>query len=306
MLLNDRGSIQHSQKKLFARTGVAHLLAISGLHIGMIGLMLEFFLRLLRFSKRQRRIPCIVILGLYTWIIGAPPSAVRAFLMLTYLWSACFFSRKATSLSAISFAGILSLLTYPHQLWDWGFQFSYVAVLCIILIGNPLASCLSRRFRHPPDFSEKTPHSFWKYILRRLLAYLLQSGCISVPISLLTIPLSLEYFGSFSLSGIVINLVAIPLAFGIIVGGFGTIAIGLFLGNSSIQWILQHWLQPYTCFFENILHWCDLYLPYFWEDRNLAAGTGIATFFIIGMLSLVFHHLHLKNFLRMQTNPTKR
>ena len=297
MLLNDRGDVQRSRKQLFARTGVAHLLAISGLHIGMIGLALEFFLRLWRLSKRQRRIPCILILGLYTCTIGAPPSAIRAFLMLTYLWSACFFSRKATTLSAISFAGIFSLLANPYQLWDWGFQFSYIAVLCIILIGSPLASRMITIFRLSSSHEKPIRHhSLGIRCCRSAMAYSLQSFCISVPISILMIPLSIEYFGSFSLSGIVINLIAIPLAFGIIIGGFGTIIIGFLLGNPSSQWILKHWLQPYVHRFEGILYWCDIHLPYAWTGQNLSPGIGITVCIVVTMISLVWHRSYRKHF----------
>jgi ComEC/Rec2-related protein len=302
LLLNDRACVSRSQKQLFSRTGIAHLLAISGLHIGIIGLMLEYFFRLFRLSKKQRRIPCILILGLYTCVIGIPPSALRAFLMLAYAWSACFFSRRTTTLSAISFSGIMALLIAPHQLWDLGFQLSYIAVFCIILIGSLLASYTSYWLRLRSTFekgpSRATP---WKKFLRYVLFYGLQSSCISAPISLLTIPLSIEYFGSFSLSGIFINLIAIPLAFGLITVGFSTLMLGLFLGDACSQWILSHLLLPYAQNFERILHWCDLHLPYFWGQQTLAAGTGITAFLIMCALSLIFHHHRLKNFLKTQT-----
>jgi ComEC/Rec2-related protein len=303
LLLNDRACVQRSQKRTFTHTGVAHLLAISGLHIGIIGLVLEYFFRLFQLSKKQRRIPCILILGLYTCVIGAPPSAIRAFLMLTYAWSACFFSRRTTALSAISFSGIIALLIAPHQLWDLGFQFSYIAVFCIIFLGNPLASYASHLLYFQSTFATGPTSSIpWKKFLRWALSYNLQSLCISAPISLLTIPLSIEYFGSFSLSGIFVNLIAIPLAFGLITAGLITLIIGLLLGNACSQWLLAHLLLPYLQGFKQILHWCDIHLPYFWERQTLATGTGIATFLLMCTFSLIFHHHRLKNFLRIQTH----
>jgi hypothetical protein len=110
------------------------------------------------------------------------------------------------------------------------------------------------------------------------------------------IPLSIEYFGSFSLSGIVINLIAIPLAFGIIIGGFGTIIIGFLLGNPSSQWILKHWLQPYVHRFEGILYWCDIHLPYAWTGQNLSPGIGITVCIVVTMISLVWHRSYRKHF----------
>jgi competence protein ComEC len=301
MLLNDRGDVQRSQKQLFARTGVAHLLAISGLHIDMIGLALERLLRLLRLSKRQRRIPCIAILGLYTWIIGAPPSAIRAFLMLSYLWSACFFSRKASMLSAISFAGICSLLLHPYQLWDLGMQFSYVAVLCIALISQPLATSMARH-EHTQSSSSTAVHSLWHTrLLRFIFTYSIQSLCISAPISLLTLSLSIEYFGSFSLSGIIINLIAIPLALGIITGGFTTLIIGSFLSSNCASWILTHLLFPYIHSFEQILHWCDKHLSCFWTYSKRLPGIGMTVFLFTLFLCLIFHRCHRKHFCQTQT-----
>lgn len=292
MLLNCRGDLPRAQKQLFVRTGVAHLLAISGLHVDIIGWTLGIFLKFLRLSRRQRRLPCILLLGLYTWVIGAPPSAVRAFLMLSYLWSACFFSRKASMLSAISFAGILSLLAYPQQLWDWGMQFSYSAVLCITLLGGPLVNHLSRRLR------SKAPKSTsWSHCLRSFFSYGLNSFCISVPIALLTLPLSIEYFGSFSLGGILINLIAIPLALGLIVSGFCTLVIGYFFGNFG-HWILTQLLLPYIRVFEGILRFCDEHLACFWTCSHVIPGIGPTTLLGVMALSLIGHHHYRKHFCR--------
>jgi len=299
MLLNDRGDVQRPQKKLFARTGVAHLLAISGLHIGMIGLMLEGFLRLFGCSKRQRRIPCILLLGLYTWVIGAPPSAVRAFLMLGYCWSACFFSRRPSALSAVSFAGVLSLLPNPQQLWDLGLRFSYTAILCILLIGSPLASGVARRLRST-TLGQKSRRSLWSRCSRPLLSYVLQSFCISASISILTIPLSIEYFGSFSLSGIFINLIAVPLSFLLIAGGFGTLMAGFFLNGRMAPWLLEHFLGPCGHCFERFLHYSDTHLPGAWEDQNLRPGTGTVLLLLVTALSLGWHRFRRKRFCRQQ------
>ncbi|MDR0728402.1 MAG: ComEC/Rec2 family competence protein, partial [Puniceicoccales bacterium] len=292
MLLNCRGDLPRSQKQLFARTGVAHLLAISGLHVDIIGWALGIFLKFLRLSRRRRRLPCILLLGLYTWVIGAPPSAVRAFLMRTYLGSAGFFSRRASTLSAISFAGLLSLLAHPQQLWDWGMQFSYGAVLCIALLGSPLANHLARRLR------SQAPNSLsWRHWLRPLLSYGLNSFCISAPIALLTLPLSIEYFGSFSLGGILINLIAIPLALGLIIGGFCSLVIGCLFDGLS-RWILTQLLLPYLRGFEGILRFCDEHLACFWTCSTALPGLGLTTLLGIMALSLIGHHQYRKHFCR--------
>jgi ComEC/Rec2-related protein len=294
MLLNCRGDLPRSQKQLFTRTGVAHLLAISGLHVDIIGWALEVFLKCLRFSRRRRRLPCILLLGLYTWIIGAPPSAIRAFLMRTYLGSAGFFSRRASTLSAISFAGLLSLLAHPQQLWDWGMQFSYGAVLCIALLGSPLANHLSRRLRpQTPNFKPLS----WRHWLRPLLSYGLNSFCISAPIALLTLPLSIEYFGSFSLGGILINLIAIPLALGLIIGGFCTLIIACLFGGPG-HWILTQLLLPYIRGFEGILRFCDEHLACFWTCSTAIPGLGLTTLLGVMALSLVGHRHYRKHFCR--------
>lgn len=134
LLLGERGYLEDDTKRDFERTGVSHLLAISGLHMTLIFGMLALILKLLRLSPRVRAVILGVTAAVYLVLLGFPPSATRAIIMLgmTYLASLCF--AQADPLTSLGLAGACILLISPTTVADVGFWMSFSATLGLLSV----------------------------------------------------------------------------------------------------------------------------------------------------------------------------
>ncbi len=170
LLLGDRTALGLTVRRDFARAGISHLLAVSGLHMTLLFGMAEGLLRLLRCPKRIRAL----LLGLsalgYLVLLGFPPSASRAVIMLGAVYLSTFLSVRADPLTSLGVAGALILAVTPLAVADTGFWMSFLATLGLVVLIPPLHAWVDRRFAD----RIKTP---WQ---RRGVAWL-----IKLPLSLL-------------------------------------------------------------------------------------------------------------------------
>lgn len=167
--------------------GIAHIFAVSGLHIGMLYGAVTLLLR--RWCGRWTFFPAILLSAGYCAMCAFTVSSVRALLMCSFAGGARFFGRKNDLLSSLSLAAVITLLFSPAQFFSVSFRLSYGAVAGICLFSEPLSRGL-RRFRVP-----------------KTIAACLVSG---ISVQIFTFPLVLSSFGYFSLWGLALNLIVIP------------------------------------------------------------------------------------------------
>ena len=211
LLSGERQGIERDTRDAFARTGTAHLLAVSGLHVGIVALALFVLVSWLR--NRWFQLLCIAAaLGGYVVLTGGRPSIMRAALMSILFLSAMSSGRIARPLNTLGFAGLVLLVIEPAMLFDVGFQLSFAAVAGILLFYPRLYAALRSRF----------PKSLKLLFVQRIVQLLLLSLCAQ----LATLPFTLYHFGYVSIIAPVVNLVAVPLT-GI---GLGAGVLGLVLG----------------------------------------------------------------------------
>lgn len=201
LLLADRSGISDAQQERFARTGLMHLLAVSGLHVFLVGMVLYTLLQpvLMRLRLRWmvveagRALLTIGVLGGYLLITGARPSVVRAVVMSTLLIGGILFQRSAHPLNTLGVAVLLLLGMRPPALFDAGFQLSVTAVTGIIV--------LHPRFREwcPPSWTSSTPGD-----------WLTSTVTTSAAATIGTAPVLFFHFGWVSFAGLVLNVFAIP------------------------------------------------------------------------------------------------
>ena len=129
ILFNDKSGIEKESLKIFQDNGSSHVLAISGLHIGMLFGFAYGALRM--FNKRLRRIAACVFVLLYVLAINMPISSVRALLMIVFSVVAIYQNRKYDLLQTLGFIGYFLMLINPYIIYHAGFQYSFVAVLII-------------------------------------------------------------------------------------------------------------------------------------------------------------------------------
>jgi len=198
ILLADRSEINYNEKQDFINSGVIHILAVSGLHVGYILLIFTFIFG--RFNVYVKSILTIIGLVLFLLITGVPPSAFRATVMAIVLISAFLMNRSTNLLNSVAIAALIILIINPAELFNAGFQLSFSAVISIALIY--------------PVFREKIEEmNFQNRLLRGLLLFL----GVSLAAQIGTLPVTIYYFGKISLVALFTNLLVIPAA-GIIVG----------------------------------------------------------------------------------------
>ena len=273
MLLGDKQGMAPETKRQFIQTGTWHLFAISGLHIGVIAFALFTILRWLTIPAKIATCMGLSTLLLYVLIIGSSPSAMRAFLMISFLWGAYTFKRRPAPFSALVASALCVLMVNPLQLWNPGFQLSYAVVSGILLYGLPLARFLKEHYAFAPDpFLSQEAITPWQRALRWGSRSLMDAFSITLSATLLSTPLVLGYFKLISPGAFLLNLVLIPLASLTITMGFISLLCGLL-------WmpILSHILNTIAggCIFAltQATSW-SAQIPYlFWEahSRNMPA-----------------------------------
>ncbi len=228
LLLADRGEIPVEVKRNFVNSGVIHVLAVSGLHVGYILLIfLLLFNRLNIYTKYF-----LTLLGLFAFLLitGMPTSVVRATLMATIGIVAFLLNRDYNVFNSIALAALLILFFKPGELFNPGFQLSFSAVLSIVYFAPKLSAQL-RKLK----------------ISSNLVNKILLLGVVTFAAQIGTLPFTLAYFNKLSVVSLFINLIVIPMV-GIIIGiAVVTLAVFPFslwvakifaLANSFVIWLL--------------------------------------------------------------------
>lgn len=194
LTLGYQNDLSDDIKQGFRTTGTVHVLSVSGLHVGIIYIMVSFLLGFIRRGTKYywiKPLAIILLLWIYAFITGLPPSVIRASGMLTVFCLSEILGRNSFSLHALFIAGFFILLISPFSLFDIGFQLSFLSVLSILYL-QPRASSLLK-------------------IDNKYLRQIWQLFTLSIVAQLATFPLCLYYFGTFPTYFFVTNLVIVPL-----------------------------------------------------------------------------------------------
>lgn len=247
IILADRTEIDSETLQDFNRSGLVHFLAISGTHIVVIFGMLYFLLmKILPIGFRKLVIiSCLIFIWVFALFIGFGNSVVRSCLMLTIYFIFVLLQRKTDLLHSLGLSALMILVIDTQQLFDVGFQLSFIAVLGIFWLNEPILKYLPKQ------------NSNFKKLIYNTFS-------ISIVAQLSTLPLVLYYFHQFSLISIVANFFVVPFSEVIIVFSFlmtGLFSLGLefpFLVNVYdflIKILLKsiHWFADFDLlFFQNI------------------------------------------------------
>ncbi len=203
LLMGDRSQLDVTLYEQARRAGIAHLFAVSGLHVGMVGAVAAQLVATLGAKAASLAMGTLAILG-YGVLCGPSPSIVRAGLMYLMGWIIRPVCQRETLTVSLCLSAFIMLLIWPTWLFTVGFQLSFGAVLGIALWGQPLQKCLSRFPRG----------------IRQVMA-------TTIAVQLMTIPVLAAHFGEVSFSGLVVNPVAMPLALLGVVGGLAVAMAGV-------------------------------------------------------------------------------
>ena len=192
--LGDKSSIDKELRETYNISGAAHVLALSGLHMGIIYAILT----LLTFGRRRRSIITqtlvVVALWAFVFLVGMPSSAVRAATMLSLYALLTLGYREKASINALAFTALVMLAISPYMLFDIGFQMSFLAVLSILIWLPVMNEWVS------PTLQQRYPPLRWLWGLTT----------VTLAAQLGVAPLIAYYFGRFSTFFLITNFVAIP------------------------------------------------------------------------------------------------
>ena len=287
MLLGKKSALSREQKDVFLETGVMHLFAISGLHVGVIAMILFHLLGLIRLPRPLIWVLGLLLLLLYVFTTGGRPSALRAFSMVAFFWGAYAFRQKNSPFSALLASALVVLIVDPTQLWNAGFQMSYAVVASIFLYGLPLSELLCNRLK----LFVGLPQELWQWQQRLLQTGLkgtLSLFAVGLGAWMMSTPLSIHYFNVFAPGALALNLMLLPLATGVIICCFLALLFGLIsLVELTSFWNHGAWLL--IAIMENSLQWSQE--SYLWFSRRvwLAPWFAFATTFILFCTLLIGH-----------------
>ena len=212
MVLGDRSLIPEELEVAFQRSGVTHVLAISGQHVAILAAVVFFGLRLAAVPPNARAGVTILLAWLYIVIAGAPPSAIRAGVVATFVLAAKPLGRQVSALHFMT-TMLAAVLAYnPLLVYSTGFQLSVAAVFGILLLREPLNALVDRTVLRPFDEPPR--------VLSNLIS-------VSLAAQISTTPVVAATFGEVSTVGVLTNLMAVPISGPILTLGL----LGSLLGN---------------------------------------------------------------------------
>ncbi len=198
LTLGYKDDLSEEIRTTFSVSGAMHVLAVSGLHVGIIFSILSFVFSILFLKKRNRFVRIVqtilifIALWAYAVLTGLSPSVTRACFMCSVLLFCRLMNLQSNTMNALFFAAFFLLLKDPYSLFSVGFQLSFLAVLGILII-HPL---LQRVF----------------YSDNRLVKYVIDILTVSLAAQIATLPISIYYFLQMPTYGLLSNLIVIPLA----------------------------------------------------------------------------------------------
>ena len=193
MILGDKGELTREQKEDFIETGTMHVFAISGMHVGFAAAALALVPLALGFGRLGSAAVVLPVLLVYVCACGARPSAMRAFLMIAFVWLAPIVFRKTGTYAALVLSAVIALVWNPSLLMDSGFVLSYGVVLAIIIYGVPLSFEILSRISYLAYVPKKIRTPFEKFSLV-VLTFLVVSVCMGFSAAVAGAPLTAHFF----------------------------------------------------------------------------------------------------------------
>src|SRR4030095_6730559 len=194
LLIGYKDDLDKTLVQSYSNTGVVHVIAISGLHLGLIYWLLTWFFKPLQKRKLKWLRPIFILTGLWLFslLAGAQPSVLRSAFMFTCIVLGDSFARKSSIYNTLALSALLLLCINPYWLWDVCFQLSYAAVLSIVIFMRPIYH--------------------WFYIKNKILDFIWKLNAVTIAAQIFTVPIGIYHFHQFPLNFLLTNFLAVPLS----------------------------------------------------------------------------------------------
>lgn len=229
LLIGYTNDLDKDLVQAYSNTGVVHIIAISGMHLGLIYVMLVWLFARIPIVKRSKLVQVILILSclwLFSLLTGASASVLRSAVMFTFITIGNNLNKRSSIYNSLAASAFVMLCYNPYFLWDVGFQLSYLAVVGIIVFQKPIYNIIY--------IKNKWLDNAWKLI------------AISLAAQVLTFPICIYYFHQFPNLFLITNLIAVPLSSIILYAEIFLVAfswlplVGVYAGKTT-AWLV--WLM---------------------------------------------------------------
>jgi competence protein ComEC len=273
LILGYRAELSKDLVEAYSKTGTMHVLSVSGMHVGIVFLVLTFFLSAMNKNKKLILIRAIIIIGViwfYSLLTGFSPSVCRSALMLSFVVLGKAINKNQNTYNLMAISAFFLLLYDPFYLFDVGFQLSYLAVAGLV-------------YFHPIIYN-----SF--YIKNKILDYIWSYSALSLAAQVATFPISVYYFHQFPIYFLLSNLlIVIPVAIIMYVG----IAF-LFTPFEILNELLGTFLNCLIVFTNNILYKIEN-LPFSALDSLWISAFELLFLFLIIFFFILWHTFRNKS-----------
>ena len=243
LTLGQRGDIPKEIRNFFSDAGVVHILAVSGLHVGIISFFLFILFRGLHIPFNQSIILTCFLLIVYAFLTELRPPVVRATIMFIFIMLGLLSQKRIVLLNIIAASAILILMLNPLDLFDTGFQLSYAATFSIVILHQKIYNCFPKRLKE----------------IKILRNFVILPFSVSLSAQLGTAPIVTFYFFKIPIIAAIANIIIVPLVSLVIPTGFLT-AAGSILHPvisrilAAANWFLLHLIIKASMFFSNLPH----------------------------------------------------
>ncbi len=228
----ERAGLGEELEDAFAKSGLAHVLSVSGLHVAVVAVAVFAVLRWLltrRMTRWARRVDpravaapvAIALVWAYVLYTGWQAPAVRSGVMCSLVLSGWLFQRRSDALNALAFALLVMMVADPATLFELSVQLSFAAVAAMVLLAPPLRASL------PIDPPSPATQSGWRLRLGQWREEAIATAIASVAVTLGTAPLVLGAFQRVSVAGVLSNVVTLPLSGLLTMASAGAAAVHL-------------------------------------------------------------------------------
>ena len=272
LLIGYKDDLDKNLVQSYANTGVVHIIAISGLHLGLIYWLLLSLTRPLRKKKTLTGLRFFIIISslwIFSLLAGAGPSVLRSAVMFSCIAFGEVLNRKSSIYNTLALSAFILLIWNPYWLWDVGFQLSYSAVLSIVIFFRPIYN--------------------WFYFENNVKDWLWKLNAVTLAAQVLTLPISIYHFHQFPVLFLFANLLAVPLSSLIVIGEIILVAISFINPLARlVGWLLQEMIMFMNFYVARLND-----VPFaVWNNLSISI---VQTLFLLGFISSLGYWLMEKN-----------
>ncbi|MEP7258045.1 MAG: ComEC/Rec2 family competence protein [Flavitalea sp.] len=268
LLIGYKDDLDKSLLQSYSNTGVVHVIAISGLHLGLIYALLRYLCAPLALWKKMRWLkPAIILSGLWLFslLAGGAPSVLRSAVMFSCIVIGETISRNTSVFNNLSASAFFLLCYNPYWLWDTGFQLSYAALTGIVTFMKPVYRLTA--------FRNKMLDTVW------------QMNAVTIAAQVMTLPVTLFYFHQFPILFLFANGIAVPLSSLILMGELLLCAVSWWPAAAGLWgWILEEMIRWMNACMERLES-----VPFaVWKDLSISIEQALLLYAMVFTISGMF------------------